>query len=45
MGNSANTDLFRKAKGVPLAPTPTLETNKQVKSKNEDALLFQLVFF
>ena len=29
LGNSANMDLIRQAKGVPLAPTPTLETNKQ----------------
>ena len=25
-GNSANTDLIRQAKGVPLASTPTLAT-------------------
>ena len=26
LGNSANMDLIRQAKGVPLAPTPTIET-------------------
>ena len=30
MGNSSNTDPIRQAKGVPSAPTPTLETNKQI---------------
>ena len=29
LGNSANMDLISQAKGVPLAPTPTLETNKR----------------
>ena len=30
LGNSASTDSIRQAKGVPPAPNPTLETNKQV---------------
>ena len=33
LGNSANTDLNRQAKGLPPAPSPTLETNKQSKKK------------
>ena len=30
LGNSTNTDSIRQAKGEPLAPTPTLETNKLI---------------
>ena len=30
--DSANTDLFRQAKGVPSAPTPTLETERQIRT-------------
>ena len=34
LGNSANTDLIRQTKGVPPAPTPTLETNKQTNKRS-----------